>query len=134
MPGGGMGGGHGGHGGHGSRPADVAPKNPDAAAAPSPSPLRAMLDEMRRLRADLLLTSAQIGPWSAMEDALRECVELDRSRMPVVQAGTAIDAQLYVQDLADNQHALADAEARFAAASKAAFATLNPRQLQTSKD
>lgn len=134
MQGGGMGGHGGGHGSHGSRPADSTQKNPDAAAQRAPSPMRAMLDEMRKLRADLLLTSTQIGPWSSMEDALRECVELNRERMPVVQPGTAIDAQLYVQDMADNQRALADAEARFATATKAAFAVLNTRQLQTSKD
>ncbi len=134
MPGGGMGGGHGSHGSHGDRSQAASPKNPDAATAHSPSPLRAMLEEMRKLRADLLLTSQQIGPWSAMEDALRECVELNRSRLPATQVGAAIDAQLYIQDLADNQRELADAEARFAAATKAAFAVLNPRQLQSSKD
>jgi hypothetical protein len=132
MQGGGMGG-HGGHGSHGSNTPSTAATNPDGAVH-TPSPLRAMLEEMRKLRGDLLLTSQQIGPWSAMEDALRECVELNRSRMPVVQPGSALDAQMYVQDLADNQRALADAETRFAAATKAAFAVLNPRQLQASKD
>ena len=126
MPGGGM-------GGHGGPPPGTQQKTPDDAPH-APSPLRAMLAETRKLRADLLLTAQQLGPWSAMEDALRECVELDRSRMPVTSPGTAVDAQLYVQDLADNQRALADAEARFAAATKAAFAVLNPRQLQTSRD
>jgi hypothetical protein len=135
MPGGGgMGGGRGGHGGHGDHNPSASQKNPDAAAAHAPSPLRAMLEEMRKLRADLLLTAQQIGPWSAMEDALRECVELNRSRLPATQGGSTIDAQLYIQDLADNQRELADAEARFAAATKAAFAALNPRQLKSSKD
>lgn len=133
MPGGGMGG-HGAHGGRGSRAADAPPKNPDAAVARPASPLRAMLEEMRKLRADMLLTSDQIGPWSAMEDALRECIELNRSRLPSAQTGTVIDAQLYVQDLADHERELADAEARFAAATKAAFATLNPRQRKSSQD
>lgn len=133
MQGGGMGGHGGGHGNRGNRPADSAQKNSDAAAAHTPNPMRAMLDEMRKLRADLLLTSTQIGPWSAMEDALRDCVELNRSRMPVVQAGTAIDAQIYAQDLADNQRALSEAMDKFSTATKAAFAVLNPRQLQTSK-
>ncbi len=105
---GGMGG-HGGHGGRGSHAPEVATKTPDAAAAHVPSPLRAMLAEMRKLRSDLLLTSAQIGPWSAMEDALRECVELDRSRIPAAPAGGSIDAQRDVQDLADNHRQLADA-------------------------
>lgn len=131
--GGGMGG-RGGHGGHGDRsPGAAVPKNPDAVAR-APSPLRAMLGEMRKLRADLLLTAAQIEPWSKMEDALRECVELERSRRPVVPAGTNIDAPRYIEDLADNERALADAEARFAAATKTAFAGLNPRQLQTTRD
>ncbi|WP_018974122.1 hypothetical protein [Rudaea cellulosilytica] len=131
--GGGMGG-HGGHGSHGGQPSSAsATKNPDVAVR-APSPLRAMLGEMRKLRADLLLTPAQIEPWSKMEDALRECVELERSRQPVVQTGTSIDAPRYVQDLADNERALADAEGRFAAATKTAFAALNPRQLQTTRD
>ena len=134
MPGGGMGGGRGGHGSHGDHNPSASQKNPDAATAHAPSPLRAMLEEMRKLRADLLLTAQQIGPWSAMEDALRECVELNRSRLPATQGGSVIDAQLYIQDLADNQRELADAEARFAAATKAAFAALNPRQLKSSKD
>lgn len=133
--GGGMGG-HGGRGGHGERSpgAASAAKNPDAAVAHAPNPLRAMLGEMRKLRADLLLTSAQIEPWSKMEDALRECVELERSRQPSVPAGASIDAPRYVQDLADNERALADAEARFAAATKTAFAALGTRQLQTARD
>lgn len=134
MPGGGMGGGHGSHGGRGGHGPDASPKNPDAGPARPASPLRAMLEEMRKLRADLLLTSDQIGPWSAMEDALRECVELNRSRLPATQAGATIDAPLYIQDLADNQRQLADAEARFAAATNAAFAVLNPRQRKASQD
>ncbi|HEX7914686.1 hypothetical protein [Rudaea sp.] len=132
MGGGGMGG-RGGHGSHGDRPPGApASKNSDAVAH-APSPLRAMLGEMRKLRADLLLTSTQIEPWSKMDDALRECVELERSRAPALQPGAAIDGSLYIQDLADNQRALADAEGRFAAATKAALATLNPRQLQTTR-
>jgi len=135
--GGGMGGGMGGHGGHGShggQPSNAsATKNPDAAVR-APSSLRAMLGEMRKLRADLLLTPTQIEPWTKMEDALRECVELERSRQPVVQAGTSIDAPRYIQDLADNERALADADSRFAAATKTAFAALGSRQLQTTRD
>jgi len=135
--GGGMGGGMGGRGGHGShgdRPSGAAASKSSDAVAHAASPLRAMLGEMRKLRADLLLTATQIEPWSKMEDALRECVELERSRQPVVQTGTSIDAPRYVQDLADNERALSDAEARFAAATKTTFATLNPRQLQTTRD
>jgi len=132
--GGGMGGGRGGHGSHGDRPPGTPAAKSSDAVAHAPSPLRAMLGEMRKLRADLLLTAVQIEPWSKMEDALRECVELERSRQPVVQTGTSIDAPRYVQDLADNERALADAEARFATATKTAFAALNPRQLQTTRD
>jgi hypothetical protein len=127
-------GGRGAHGSHGDRPSGAPASKSSDAVVHAPSPLRAMLGEMRKLRADLLLTAAQIEPWSKMEDALRECVELGRSRQPAVQAGTSIDAPRYVQDLADNERALADAEARFAAATKTAFVALNPRQLQTTRD
>jgi hypothetical protein len=135
MGGGGMGGmgGHGGRGGSGGRAPDSTQKKDDSVPH-APNPMRAMLSEMRRLRADLLLTSTQIGPWSAMEDALRECVELNRSRLPEMDPGSTIDAQIYVQDLADNQRALAEATDKFAVATKAAFAALNPRQLQTSRE
>jgi hypothetical protein len=134
MPGGGMGG-RGGHGGgRGSHGAEASAKNPEAAVAHASNPLRAMLEEIRKLRADLLLTAEQIGPWSAMEDALRECVELGRPHPPAVQTGAPIDVPAYVQDLADHQRERADAEARLAAAIPAAFAVLNPRQLQTSKE
>ena len=133
MQGGGMGGhGGGGHGSHGGRPPDAAQKSPDASVARAPDPLRAMLSEARKLRTELLLTADQIGPWSAMEDALRESIELNRRHAP--EPGAQVDPQLFVQDMADSQRALADAEARFAAATKAAFATLNPRQLRTTRD
>lgn len=134
MQGGGMGGHGGGHGSRGGRPPDAAQKGPDASAPRAPDPLRALLGEARRLRMELLLGADQIGAWSAMEDALRECIELNRAPAPVADSAAPIDAQLFVQDLADNQRALADAEARLAAATKTAFGILNPRQLRTSQD
>ena len=135
--GGGMGGGMGGRGGHGDRGGrspQTMQKDPGAAATPAPNPQRAMLGEMRKLRVDLLLTADQVGPWSTMENALRECIELSRPHPPGLNTGAAIDPQQYLQDMADSQRELADAEARLAVATKAAFAVLNPRQLRTSKD
>jgi hypothetical protein len=132
MMGGGMGG-HGGHGGRGGHNTDSSRKNPDAPGRTA-NPLRSMLEAMPKLRADLLLTAEQIGPWSAMEDALRACVELGRPRPPAVDTGAPPDVQTYVQDLADRQRERADANARLAATTKAAFAALNPRQLKTSKE
>ncbi len=136
MQGGGMGGGMGGHGGHGSRGGNpgTSPGKGDGAAMHVPNPLRAMLGEVRQLRSELLLTADQIGAWSAMEDALRQCVELNRSRMPVPGSATSPDALAFTQELADNERALADATAKFAASMKVALAALNARQLQTTKD
>ncbi|MBS0589722.1 MAG: hypothetical protein JSR65_03690 [Proteobacteria bacterium] len=131
--GGGMGG-HGGHGNRGSRPSTATSNSSIATTVDVPNPLRTMLGEMRKLRVDLLLTSAQIEPWSKMEDALRECVDLEHSRRPTLRAGVQVDAEGYIQAIADNERALADAENRFAGATKIALATLNPRQLQTTRD
>lgn len=133
MMGGGMGG-RGGHGDRGGHSPQATQKDPAAAPAPAPNPQRAMLAEMRKLRSELLLTADQVGPWSTMENALRECIELSRPRPPGPNADAAIDPQQYLQDVADNQRELAEADARLAVATKAAFAVLNPRQLKTSKD
>ncbi|MBS0568668.1 MAG: hypothetical protein JSS59_14815 [Proteobacteria bacterium] len=134
MQGGGMGGhGGGGHGRHGDRPSDMAQKSNDASPQ-VPDPLAEMLVQARELRAELLLGTDQIGPWSAMEDALRECVEFRRARPRRDGSDVPADAQRLVQDLADEQRQLADAEARLAATTKAAFAVLNPRQARTSNE
>ncbi|MEP6939036.1 MAG: hypothetical protein ABI846_04680 [Rudaea sp.] len=126
MSGGGMG--HGGHG-HAGQERSPAPKQPDAGGAHVPNPLRAMLGEMPKLRAELLLTSAQIAPWSSMEDALRDSVELGRSRTPtLVATSSGLNAELFVQDLADNEHALAEALARLSTTIKSALSVLTPRQ------
>ncbi|MFT3792063.1 MAG: hypothetical protein QM741_13530 [Rudaea sp.] len=136
MPGGGMGGGMGGPGGaggHGDHPPRDGQQGHGQATERAPDPLRAMLGEARKLRTELLLTADQIGPWSAMEDALREYVELARPPAPEARLAAPVDPQTFVQDLADHQRELADAGARFAARTKAVFAALNPRQLRTSK-
>lgn len=128
----GMGGGMGGHGGRGSH-SNSTPSSTASKADPGPShvanPLRAMLGEMPKLRADLMLTSTQINSWSAMEDALRDTVELGRARIPAATAGeSGTDAELFVRDMADNEHLLSEAMARLASSMKAAIAVLNPRQ------
>ena len=126
MPGGGMG--HGGRG-HSGQDRNGAPRQPDAGSAHVPNPLRAMLGEMPKLRADLLLTSTQIAPWSLMEDALRDSVELGRMRAPTpVATANGSNPELFVQDLAENEHALADALTRLSATMKSALAVLTPRQ------
>ncbi len=127
---GGMGGGHGGHGGHSGSQQSPATNRPDAGPSHIPSPLRAMLGEMPKLRADLLLTSAQLGAWSTMEDALRDSVELGRSRAPAATASAdgSTNAELFVQNMADSEHAFSEALERLTAAMKSALAVLNPRQ------
>lgn len=127
----GMGGGMG-HGGHGHSGQERAPSSrpADAAATHVPNPLRAMLGEMPKLRSELLLTSTQIAPWSLMEDALRDSVELGsrpRAQAPASTAGGG-SPQLFVQDLADSEHALADALTRLSSTMKTALAVLTPRQ------
>jgi len=127
----GMGGGMG-HGSHGHSGQEHTPSSrpADAPAAHVPNPLRAMVGEMLKLRGELLLTSTQIEPWSLMEDALRDSVELGRShaQAPAPNAAGASNPQLFVQDLADSEHALADALARLSTTMKSALAVLTPRQ------
>jgi hypothetical protein len=131
--GGGMGGGHGGHGGQpGGATQSRAPGNNPPQHAPNP--LRAILMEAHNLRADLMLSATQIEPWAAMEDALRNCIELNRSRMPEPNTGGNLDPLVFAQDYADNEHALAEASAKFVASMKSAMAALNQRQRQTSMD
>jgi hypothetical protein len=129
--GGGHGGGHGGHGGQSNSQQSPAAHGPDGSSH-VPSPLRAMLAEMPKLRADLLLTSTQLGAWSAMEDALRDSVELGRSRAmapnPTTGADGNTNAELFVQNMADNEHAFSEALERLTDAMKSAMAVLNPRQ------
>jgi len=111
MPGGGMG--HGGRGGHSQSQHGAATNKPDAETFRAPNPLRAMLGEMRKLRADLLLDANQLIAWTAME---------------------ATDALRYVRDMADNERALSDAMGKFSAAMKSALAKLHPRQLKLTQD
>jgi hypothetical protein len=133
MGGGGMGGGHGGHGGQpGGGSQNRTPSNNPPQRAPNP--LRAMLMEAHNLRADLMLNAAQIEPWSAMEDALRSCIELNRSRMPEPNTSANLDPIVFAQDYAENERALADASAKFVTSMKAVMAALNPRQRQTTTD
>lgn len=128
-------GGHGGHGGH-SNTGSSSPstRSPDLGPTRVPNPLRAMLAQMPKLRADLLLTSTQLPAWSAMEDALRDSVELARARAPTDTTNSAnandggLDAGLFVQDMADKEHAYSDALARVVATMKTALASLNSRQ------
>jgi hypothetical protein len=126
-------GGHGGHGGH-SNPnsSSSSTRSPDLGPTRVPNPLRAMLAQMPKLRADLLLTAIQLPAWSAMEDALRDSVELARDRAPVAETqstnGSSMDAGVFVQDMADKEHAYSDALARVVATMKTALASLNSRQ------
>jgi hypothetical protein len=135
---GGMGGmgGHGGHGGHSNSQQNPDAHRPDAGPAHVPSPLRAMLGEMPKLRADLLLTSTQLGPWSAMEDALRDSVELGRSRAPAATVGADgnTSAELFVQNMADSEHAFSESLERLTTSMKSALAVLNPRQTKLVHD
>jgi len=134
--GGGMGGmgGHGGHGGHSNSQQSPESHRPDGGPAHVPSPLRAMLGEMPKLRADLLLTSTQLGPWSTMEDALRDSVELARSRTTTAAPDGSTNAEWFVQNLADSEHAFADALERLTTSMKSALAVLNPRQTKLVHD
>ncbi|TLY48436.1 MAG: hypothetical protein E6K53_15655 [Gammaproteobacteria bacterium] len=133
MPGGGMG--HGGRGGHSQSQHGAATNKPDAETFRAPNPLRAMLGEMRKLRADLLLDANQLIAWTAMEDALRDCADLSRTReVRSDSADAATDALRYVRDMADNERALSDAMGKFSAAMKSALAKLHPRQLKLTQD
>ena len=131
---GGMGGHGGGHGSHSSTPSSSSASKPDLGPNHLPNPLRAMLGEMPKLRAELLLTSTQLGPWSAMEDALRDSVDLGRSRAQPISGSEGTNAELFVQDMADGEHALSEALGRLAASMKSAIAVLNPRQTKLVHD
>jgi len=131
-----MGTGMGGHGGRGShshpQSSSTSTRGSDLGPTRAPDPLRAMLVLMPQLRADLLLTSTQLPAWSAMEDALRDSVELARARAPTGVTGSAndsgIDAGVFVQDMADKEHAYSVALTRVVATMKTALAALNSRQ------
>jgi hypothetical protein len=126
-------GGHGGHGGH-SNPSSSSSSTRSTDLGPTrvPNPLRAMLAQMPKLRADLLLTSTQLPAWSAMEDALRDSVELARARAleaaPASANDGGMDAGAFVQDMAEKEHAYSDALGRVVATMKTALSGLNSRQ------
>jgi hypothetical protein len=134
FPGGGMGSHGGGRGGHTNGNRGTAPDKKDVASVHAINPLRAMLGEMPKLRADLLLTAPQLEKWSSMEDAMRSCADLEPAPLAHAAAAGVTDPGQFVQGVAADEQALAEATSKLAAAMKAAFAALNPRQLKLSQD
>jgi len=123
-------GGGGGHGGRGGmRPPGAAPKsNPSAEQAP-PTPLATFLGSLRALRMELLVREDQVERWSAMQDALRACTDLEQEAAQPSR-GVPADPVQRLHNLVDDARARADAMHEASDSIDAVVASLDDRQRQ----
>ncbi|QBB71143.1 hypothetical protein ELE36_12700 [Pseudolysobacter antarcticus] len=130
--GGGKGGGGHGGGNHGNTPQQRT-LTPEQAA----QPIDTIFGQLQQLKLDLLLKPEQIDAWSAMQYAMRDCDEIEKARARRFTSTSSGAAQLplvFVQDLADNEHAYAEALAGLAAKMEKLVGLLDARQLKTFND
>ena len=108
FPGGGGGGGgmRGGHGG--MKPSGGSPTRPPA-DQPTSSPMAVFFERLRGMRMELLVRDDQVDRWTAMQDALRAYVDLERDTSGQRGATVAMDPLQHVRNLADTMRSQGDA-------------------------